>query len=215
MGCLVRIFLSPLVYERIHHKNFDSMRSGSNRAAIALAMLAHYQVSSLSPTQSTLPLRPSISCFHNEHNPSTRSLFRTKRKRHCSHIAMTATSANPSWSDQFGTSALKQVTNLAVVVTRANDDAQTEEEEEEEIVSKKRSTGDTGSVFSDLGDRNGIRGRNSIVVSSALESLERDSKLAMFSDEWGDPERSNCFLFFHILIVMDTTFSSNNSAISG
>ena len=91
-----------------------------------------------------------------------------------------------SWADNFGSSALRNVENLAQVVTRANDDAYIDMDD----TIPSRNTGDTANLFSKsvvlqtqsmseplTRNRGQWQNSNQKVVASALESLERDMQL--------------------------------------
>ncbi len=101
-------------------------------------------------------------------------------------------SSSPQWTDTFGSSALKQVQNLASVVSAANQDgavesigtsasssdssfSQQQQQEETGRGNGNNMSGDTDALFSNLTEQRGIKGQNRKVVLSALESLERDS----------------------------------------
>ena len=104
---------------------------------------------------------------------------------------------SPKWTDTFGSSALKQVQNLASVVSAANEDGASltpattmgsndpstpisQEEGNAATMKKNNMSGDTDALFSNLTEQRGIKGQNRKVVLSALESLERDSKFILF-----------------------------------
>ena len=109
-------------------------------------------------------------------------------------LQMSSTSSNtPQWTDTFGSSALKQVQNLASVVSAANEDGAMGSNDPSSTIttttattisqegngttsSKNNMSGDTDALFSNLTEQRGIKGQNRKVVLSALESLERDSK---------------------------------------
>ncbi len=84
----------------------------------------------------------------------------------------------PQWTDTFGSSALKQVQNLASVVSAANDGTDFSQQgggNNESDNNKNSMSGGTDALFSNLTEQRGIKGQNRKVVLSALESLERDS----------------------------------------
>lgn len=99
-----------------------------------------------------------------------------------------------TWVDNFGTSALRNVENLAQTVTRANEDAAMDfDDTKSSAPSKPRNTGDTAALFdtkytSGIQKNLGIQTQrsrsraestasNRKVVLSALETLEKDMQL--------------------------------------
>ena len=109
----------------------------------------------------------------------------------------TSTSLQASWINNFGTSALNNVQNLADSVTRANDyyyEQPTEGSQLQPSQSDKtsssipktlRNTGNTGNLYSTTTQnsatysyiKTNTKSQNKKVVLSALESLERDMQL--------------------------------------
>jgi len=93
------------------------------------------------------------------------------------------------WMENFSSSALRNVENLAESVTRANDDAYDDmnlDDNNSAAAPRSRNTGDTAALFaSDSSFSLGIQPRalsrtsssNRQVVMSALETLERDMQL--------------------------------------
>lgn len=116
-------------------------------------------------------------------------LPRTKTSRKTSNSIFVLQATAGMWMENFSSSALRNVENLAESVTRANDDAYDDmnlDDNNSAAAPRSRNTGDTAALFaSDSSFSLGIQPRalsrtsssNRQVVMSALETLERDMQL--------------------------------------
>jgi len=106
----------------------------------------------------------------------------------------------PTWANNVGTSALRNVENLAQTVSRANDEQiphqliidntqqqhQVQQQQQQVQRNRNRNTGDTALLFDSTYEKKNLdidmistytKSQNKKVVRSALESLERDMQL--------------------------------------
>ena len=158
----------------LNNRNTSKMTSSSLLSTTAAHLQHHATSSSLSSSSSTL---------------------KTKTKSFLLALLLLpkgqALSSSQTWANNVGTSALRNVENLALTVSRANDAEQTPNNQitDEEslmipiIKLRQRNTGNTGALYDSTSEKNldlistYTKSQNKKVVRSALESLERDMQL--------------------------------------